>query len=296
MVGFKRLQAVNALLLFSSLGATEAIEATEATEGTDYSLPSDVYLKNTYIVTMKDDLPLQDLKSHVQWVQSAGQSAGQPAAGGNGSSSSSSVQGGGVATRILKTFNIGGYRAYGGQFSPDVYELVKARPEVVTVRPNRLYTTTESVSQENAPWGLATMSSREPGGSTYTYDSNAGQGTFAYVLDSGVNAEHQDFGGRVIKGADCSPDEARPDKGCDVGTDFTDKLSHGTHVSGIIGGTRFGVAKKTTIVDVKTINNDNIGTSISTLAALEWAFKDMESKGRTAKSVINMSIGKSVVG
>lgn len=45
-------------------------------------------------------------------------------------------------------------------------------------------------SQQNAPWGLARISSSSPGGTTYTYDESAGEGTCAYVVDTGIDVDH----------------------------------------------------------------------------------------------------------
>ena len=45
-------------------------------------------------------------------------------------------------------------------------------------------------TQQNAPWGLARISSSSPGGSTYTYDESAGEGTCAYVVDTGIDVDH----------------------------------------------------------------------------------------------------------
>jgi hypothetical protein len=46
------------------------------------------------------------------------------------------------------------------------------------------------VDQADAQWGLARISHREPNFSTYAYDSSAGEGTCAYVLDSGIDIAH----------------------------------------------------------------------------------------------------------
>lgn len=43
--------------------------------------------------------------------------------------------------------------------------------------------------QTGAPWGLARLSNKEPGSSTYTYDDAAGEGTCVYVLDTGIDTE-----------------------------------------------------------------------------------------------------------
>lgn len=75
--------------------------------------------------------------------------------------------------------------------------------------------------------------------STYTYDTTAGAGTFAYVIDTGVNAAHVDFGGRASLGYNA------------VNTDPNDANGHGTHVSGTIAGATYGVSKSATIIAVK---------------------------------------------
>jgi cerevisin len=58
--------------------------------------------------------------------------------------------------------------------------------------------TSEFSTQEDATWGLARLSSREPYGTTYTYDESAGEGTCIYVIDGGVFVNHPDFEGRTF--------------------------------------------------------------------------------------------------
>lgn len=47
-----------------------------------------------------------------------------------------------------------------------------------------------SATQSDAPWGLARISSKEPGSTTYTYDDAAGEGTCAYIVDTGIDTTH----------------------------------------------------------------------------------------------------------
>jgi subtilisin family serine protease len=53
------------------------------------------------------------------------------------------------------------------------------------------------VQQLNATWGLARISHVEPGSTTYLYDSAAGEGTCAYVIDTGIEISHPEFQGRM---------------------------------------------------------------------------------------------------
>jgi oryzin len=41
---------------------------------------------------------------------------------------------------------------------------------------------TNAILESNAPWGLASISSRTKGATSYVYDSSAGEGTFSYVV------------------------------------------------------------------------------------------------------------------
>jgi hypothetical protein len=54
------------------------------------------------------------------------------------------------------------------------------------------------MQQTNATWGLARVSNRQPGGSTYTYDDSAGEGTCAYVIDTGIWTDHIEFENREL--------------------------------------------------------------------------------------------------
>lgn len=47
-----------------------------------------------------------------------------------------------------------------------------------------------TVTQSNAPWGLARLSNSRPGSTTYRYDDSAGAGTCSYVIDTGIQADH----------------------------------------------------------------------------------------------------------
>ncbi|KAJ0331378.1 hypothetical protein COL5a_002919 [Colletotrichum fioriniae] len=117
---------------------------------------------------------------------------------------------------------------------------------------------------------------------SYVYDTSAGTGTFAYVLDTGIRISHPDFQGRAIKGTNVFPEVAHDD-------DF----GHGTHVAGIIGSLRFGVAKNATIVDVKT-TRVAYSTTAKIIEALEWSVQNItDTPGRVGKSVISISLGRS---
>lgn len=139
-------------------------------------------------------------------------------------------------------------------------------------------TTNALVTQNNAPWGLGSISSRTRGASSYIYDNDAGRGTFSYIVDTGIRTTHQDFGGRAQFGTNT------------VGGDNNDNQGHGTHVAGTVGGTTYGVAKQTTLIAVKVFEGST-GSASAVIAGFDWAVNDIVNKGRQNSAVINMSLG-----
>ena len=66
-------------------------------------------------------------------------------------------------------------------------------------------------------------------------------------------------------------------------------MGHGTHVAGTIGGAKFGVAKKASLVAVKVLDDQGSGTNSGVIAGIQWVAKD--AAGKEKKSVVNMSLG-----
>jgi len=60
---------------------------------------------------------------------------------------------------------------------------------------------------------------------------------------------------------------------------------HGTHVAATIGGTKYGVAKKATIIGVKVLGDDGSGSNSGVIAGLQWAADHAEDAG-----IINQSV------
>ncbi|KAF9939186.1 subtilisin-like serine protease [Mortierella antarctica] len=134
-----------------------------------------------------------------------------------------------------------------------------------------------SGSQASVPsWGLARVSSTTKGGSTYNYPDSAGSGVTAYVIDTGINTAHVDFGGRATMGANFI-----------TGSPNTDENGHGTHVAGTIGGTRYGVAKNVALVGIKVLAKNGRGPTSGIVGAIDWVI----SASRGKRAVINMSLG-----
>lgn len=134
-------------------------------------------------------------------------------------------------------------------------------------------------TQSGATWGLGTISHKTSGSTSYVYDSSAGTGTFAYIVDTGLLTTHTQFGTRASYGYNA------------VGGANVDSNGHGTHVAGTLGGSTYGVAKAATLISVKVFSGSSSTTTII-LDGFNWAVSDITSKSRKTKAVISMSLGE----
>jgi subtilisin family serine protease len=131
-------------------------------------------------------------------------------------------------------------------------------------------------TQSNATWGIDRIDQRAlPLSGTYTYN-NTGAGVTAYIIDTGIDYGHSEFGGRASFGYDA------------FGGNGTDCNGHGTHVAGTTGGTTYGVAKGVTLKAVRVLDCGGSGSWSGVIAGMDWVTAN-HSAGSPA--VANMSLG-----
>lgn len=152
-------------------------------------------------------------------------------------------------------------------------------PSVAYVEEDQLMSL--NATQSNATWGLDRIDQRDlPLDSTYNY-TNTGAGVKAYIIDTGILTSHTEFGGRAISGYTAITD----------GNGTTDCNGHGTHVSGTVGGSTYGVAKGVTLVAVRVLDCSGSGSNSGVIAGVDWVTSDHQA-GQPA--VANMSLGGGV--
>lgn len=106
-----------------------------------------------------------------------------------------------------------------------------------------------------------------------------------YVIDSGVNAKHQEFSGRtsVVSGYNFVDDS----------WDSEDCLGHGTHIAALAAGSKYGVAGSigVDIISVRILDCFGRGMCSAMIRALEWyvANRQLTSSQRYSLADHNLS-------
>ncbi|KAK0652676.1 peptidase S8/S53 domain-containing protein [Cercophora newfieldiana] len=176
----------------------------------------------------------------------------------------------------------GKFKGFASSLDAATLSAIQSLPEVEYIEEDAVVSINAYVTQSGAPWGISRLSSKTKGKTTYTRDSSDGAGTCAYIIDTGILTTHTDFGGRAIWLGNYAGDGSN-----------TDGNGHGTHVAGTVGGTTYGVAKKTTLIAVKVLNAQGSGSNSGVIAGMNAVVTDSKTRNCPNGTVANMSLGGS---
>ncbi|MDX2564533.1 S8 family peptidase [Streptomyces sp. TX20-6-3] len=161
-------------------------------------------------------------------------------------------------------------------------DIVRKTPGVASVEEDAVVHTSPQLSTPAVPrspaatWGLDRIDQWSlPLDSDFTTQGN-GAGVTAYILDTGIDHNHDEFGGRATFGFDAMGD-GRYGQDCN---------GHGTHVAGTVAGRTYGVARKANLVSVRVLGCDGRGSYSGMIAGFDWVAKNARQP-----AVLNGSLG-----
>lgn len=178
---------------------------------------------------------------------------------------------------LLKNdFTVKFKKTYNSVFSGVVVNLTKKQAKFLLKKPFVDTIEKDTVSSINANWGLDRIDQNNLplNGSFNVIDD--GNGANIYILDTGININHNEFSGRIGTVTSTIPGGTQ------------DCHGHGTHVASIAAGKNFGVAPNATINSIRIANCQGKTNASDMIEALEW----IVNYGKP-NSVINISYGNS---
>jgi hypothetical protein len=90
------------------------------------------------------------------------------------------------ATHVFK----GKFKGVASSLDDATLSAIQSLPDVEYIEEEAIYTINAYATQTNAPWGIARLSSKTTGKTSYVRDSSDGAGTCSYVIDTGILTTH----------------------------------------------------------------------------------------------------------
>jgi subtilisin family serine protease len=169
-------------------------------------------------------------------------------------------------------------KGFAAHLPAQAVEGLRHNPHVARIEQDALVHLEGGAVQTSPSWNLDRIDQQTmPLDGSYAYDAD-GRGVNVYIIDSGIRTSHAEFGGRA-SGAFTAIADGK-------GTD--DCLGHGTGVAGVVGGSRYGVAKSARLYAVRVADCAGKAAYSALVAGIDWV-----TANRVLPAVANISIAGS---
>ncbi|KAI9779184.1 MAG: hypothetical protein M1816_003663 [Peltula sp. TS41687] len=180
---------------------------------------------------------------------------------------------------VNHVFHNSRFRGFSGKMKSHCIDALNGMGHVKHVEPVLPVSNQAFRSRPGSTWGLQRISqlNKVSGDTskmdfTYNFDDAGllGKGVDIYVLDSGLNIDHQAFGGRAKMGfSKDGPNDLNAN---------SDGSGHGTHAAGIAAGSMVGVASAANVIGVKILGASGSGTSADAVKGLDYVIKQHDQR------------------
>ena len=170
-------------------------------------------------------------------------------------------------------------KGFAATLSSAALQALRNNPNVDYIEADQTVALKQASPQNQVTWGLDRIDQVDRPLSSQYYFNYTGAGVHAFIIDTGIRADHVEFSGRLKPGYNAVPDTN--------GTN--DCNGHGTHVAGTVGGATWGVAKAVSLIPVRVLDCAGSGSYSGVIAGIDWV------AGSTLRpAVANLSLGGSL--
>jgi len=157
----------------------------------NFAVAAENLVPNSYIVVYNETFAAKDIATHQNSIMAMISTANV---------GKRSLDGRSLSTKA-NTYSFGSFHAMSLEAEESLMMEINNHEAVKYIEQNAIFSTQALATQTQATTGLARLSHASTNGSGYYYDPSAGQGITAFVVDTGVKLDHEEFEGRAVWGA-----------------------------------------------------------------------------------------------